>query len=157
MSGQRAIDKSELAGAGVLAALGAFVAWQAWDWPYLTPDGPGPGFFPLWIGAILVVLSLVLAGRELRTAVRGRPFETVAWDGAGSVLSGWAALVVSIALLEPAGFVASFALLALFLVRVTFRRPLKQAVAVALGSAVAFWIVFAGLLQVRLPAGPWGF
>ena len=33
-------------------------------WTYMGEDGPGAGFFPLWYGGVMVVLSLALvAGR----------------------------------------------------------------------------------------------
>ena len=50
-----------------LAALGAYIVTQARGWIYMGEDGPGPGFFPLWYGGAMVVLSLLLvAGTVLR-------------------------------------------------------------------------------------------
>jgi hypothetical protein len=31
------------------------------------------------------------------------------------------------------------------------------ALAVELGSSIGFWVLFVMLLEVQLPAGPWGF
>ena len=41
-----------------LAALGAYIVVQARGWDYLTEDGPGPGFFPLWYGIGILACSL---------------------------------------------------------------------------------------------------
>jgi len=81
----------------------------------------------------------------------------VDWSRARPALLGWCGLAVSIALLEPAGFVASFLLLTLFLVKVIYGRSFATALAVGAGASAAFWVLFAKLLQVQLPAGPWGF
>ena len=57
----------------VMAALGVFVVTQAYDWDYMTEDGPGAGFFPLWYGAVMVVLSLLLvAGAVLKEGAKAK-------------------------------------------------------------------------------------
>ena len=138
-----------------LAALGAYIVVQAWGWDYLTPEGPGPGFFPLWYGIAMVALSAVLVVSHLRR--RSSLRKTIAWDRVGRALSTWLALVVSIALFKPLGFVIGFALLTYFLVAVMYRRPLRIAAAVALASTAGFYLVFSLALGVPLPAGPLGF
>ena len=52
----------------VLAALGTYILAEARRWIYLGEEGPGPGFFPIWYGAAMVVLSLALVlGTVLRS------------------------------------------------------------------------------------------
>jgi putative tricarboxylic transport membrane protein len=154
----KSLDKSELIAALLLIALGAFVAIKAWDWPYLTKDGPGPGFFPLWIGGLLVGLSVLLIALQYSDARKaGKAPPATNWKGARPVLVGWVALMVAVALLKPAGFAVAYALLAAFLVRVVFRQSWFAALMVSVVSAAAFWLVFAKLLRVQIPAGPWGF
>jgi putative tricarboxylic transport membrane protein len=157
MSWWKTLDKSDLVSALLLVALGVFVVAQAWDWPYLTKDGPGPGFFPLWIGIALIVLAATLIALHAIGAAEGKTPEKTNWKGVRGVLIGWVGLMIAAALLEPAGFVASFVLLAAFLVRVVFRQSWRSTIIVSLASAAGIWLVFVKLLQVRLPAGPWGF
>ena len=151
------VDKSELACSVILIALGAFVVYQSLAWEYMTRDGPGPGFFPLWIGLALVALSVLYLALMAYDMVRGEPVPRTSWSGTGRGLAGWAAFMVAAALLKPAGFIASFPLLAVFLVRAIFGRRFLTAIAVGAGSALGFWVLFVKLLGVRLPAGPWGF
>jgi putative tricarboxylic transport membrane protein len=151
------LDRSELVGALLLAALGVSVAVEAWGWPYLSKDGPGPGFFPLWIGIALVGLSGLLIARQYAEVRGGKPAEATNWKGAGPVLIGWAALMVAAALIKFAGFTVTYALLTVFLIRVVFRQSWRAALMVSAASAAAFWILFVKLLRVQLPAGPWGF
>ena len=40
-----------------LAALGSFIVNEARQWDYMTPEGPGAGFFPMWYGIAMVLLS----------------------------------------------------------------------------------------------------
>jgi putative tricarboxylic transport membrane protein len=138
-----------------LAALGAYIVVQALHWDYLTPEGPGAGFFPLWYGIAMVALSAVLVVSHLKQRLSLRM--TIAWHRVGRALSVWLALVVSVALFKPLGFVISFALLTYFLVAVMYRRPLRVAAAVALASTAGFYLVFSLGLGVPLPAGPLGF
>ena len=138
-----------------LAALGAYIVVQASRWDYLTPEGPGPGFFPLWYGIAMVALSAVLVVSHLRR--RSSLRKTIAWNRVGRALSTWLALVVSIALFKPLGFVISFALLTYFIVAVMYRRPLATAALVAVAGAAGFYLVFDRALNVPLPVGVLGF
>lgn len=138
-----------------LAALGIYIMVEALQWEYLTPEGPGPGFFPLWYGIALLALSAVLVVSELaRRAARGAAID---WKPVGRALSTWLALAASVALLKPLGFVISFALLIYFIVAFMYRRPQKIALLVAAASAAGFFLVFQLALGVALPAGALGF
>ena len=55
-----------------LAALGAWIVREARGWPYMTEEGPGPGFFPVWYGSLMVVLSLPLGAFGLFAFVEAR-------------------------------------------------------------------------------------
>ena len=138
-----------------LAALGAYIVIQARQWEYLGPEGPGPGFFPLWYGVAMLGLSALLIFSNLRRRPdRGNAIE---WIRVGRALSTWFALAASVALFKPLGFVVSFALLTYFIVAVMYRRPLKIAALTAVASAAGFYLVFDRALGVPLPAGFLGF
>lgn len=126
-----------------LAALGAYIIVEARSWDYLTPEGPGPGFFPLWYGIAMLGLSLflVVSPSDLR----------MDWRGSGRALATWAALALSVAALKFVGFVVSFAALTFFMVAVMYRRSALTAAAVALGTAAGFYLIFPLALGVALP------
>ena len=153
----RSLNKSELIAATLLIALGVYIVAEAVKWPYLTKDGPGPGFFPLWIGICIVALAAALVALQMPQVIKGQAVEKTKWTGSGRVLLGWAGLMISIALLQPVGFVVSYLLLTVFLVAGVFRRPIGAALVVGIGSAIGFWLLFVQLLKVQLPTGPWGF
>jgi len=138
-----------------LAALGLYIIIQAGQWEYLGPEGPGPGFFPLWYGVAMLALSaLVIVSHLRRGYARGNAID---WTRLGRALSTWFALGVSVALFKPLGFVISFALLTYFIVAVMYRRPLATAALAAVASAGGFYLVFDRALSVPLPVGVLGF
>ena len=138
-----------------LAALGLYIVFQARQWEYLGPDGPGAGFFPLWYGLAILGLSLLLVVSHFRQ--RPERGNAIDWTRLGRAFSTWFALAVSVALFKPLGFVISFALLTYFIVAVMYRRPLATAVSAAVASAAGFYLVFDLALSVPLPAGILGF
>ena len=141
---------------GLLAGLGVFIVTEARNWTYSAPDGPGPGFFPIWYGVAIVALSLVLVARSLLSPTRGdaEPIDRV---GIARGLGTWLAFAAAVALLKPLGFVTSFALLTFLIVAVVFRRPLAVAGVTAFATAAAFYVTFPLALGVALPTGPLGF
>jgi putative tricarboxylic transport membrane protein len=150
--------KGELLAGAVLTAFGGFVIYEAHALPYTSESGPGPGFFPLWIGIGIVACSLVMLyayffrtdGNSEETAKSSRVEFTRA-------LGAWFAFVATIVLLPLIGFGLSLGLLTAFLILVLDRRSSWIALGVALGLALGFHLVFAVALGVSLPAGPWGF
>lgn len=154
MEGARFSSGDVVSGA-VLAGLGAYIIIEARQWVYLGPDGPGPGFFPIWYGIAMVVLSLLLiAGNVRKSRTAARPINR---HELGRALFTWVAFVGCVALLKVLGFMLSFGLLTLFVVAVMYRRPLRVALAVAVGSSVGFYLLFPLALNVSLPVGMFGF
>ena len=143
----------------VLVALGAYIVGQARSWDYLTEEGPGAGFFPMWYGIAMIVLSLALvvgAVMKVRTGRRPQKDEpglSPNRPGLGRAFACWAAFAVSIALLKVVGFIISFALLSWFIVAILCRQRAKVAFFVAIGGAFLFWAIFSWGLDMNLPAG----
>lgn len=140
----------------VLGALGVYIIVEARYWEYLGPDGPGAGFFPLWYGIVMFVLSAALVVssvlRKSSTADRA-----INWRETGRVAATWLALVASVAMLKLLGFALSFALLTFFVIAVMYRRPLKIAALIAIASSAGFYVLFPLALGVTLPTGVLGF
>ena len=136
-----------------LAGLGAYILSQASGWTYMGEDGPGPGFFPRWYGAIMLALSLLMvAGSVLKPGPQA-PQKAVQWDELRRAVTCWLALAICIALLDTLSFVVAFALLTWFIVAILFRRPQVEALAIAIGGSVAFYALFSWGLGLQLPAG----
>jgi putative tricarboxylic transport membrane protein len=147
-----AFRDGDVVSGGLLAALGLYVVLEARTWTYSGPDGPGPGFFPLWYGVLMVALSLILVGSRIAKA-RVEHEGPADRKGIGRALGTWLAFVVAVALLKPLGFVLSLALLTFFLVTVIFRRSPVTAAITAGAIALGFHLTFPVALGVQLPVG----
>jgi putative tricarboxylic transport membrane protein len=129
-----------------LGGLGAYIVAEAARWEYLGPDGPGPGFFPLWYGIAIAGLSLVL----VIASVSGNE-APVDWSSAPRAFAAWGAFAAAAVALKWLGFFVCFAALTFFIVAVMYRRPLKVAATVTAAATAAFYVVFPLALGVKLP------
>jgi putative tricarboxylic transport membrane protein len=151
------LKNGDLVSGAVLAGLGVFIVSEARKWEYLTPEGPGPGFFPIWYGLVLVVLSLAVAVRAVWKRGRDNEEGTLDWGRIGRALTAWGALTMCIVSLKVLGFVLAFALLTFFVVRIMYGRPVAFAAGSAIAAAAAFYLIFPLALNVALPVGFIGF
>ena len=126
-----------------LAALGGYIVNEARGWEYLGPDGPGPGFFPMWYGIAIIALSalLVFSGK-------GEPFD---WRASARALAAWLAFACAVAALKVVGFAVGFGALTFFIVAVMYRRKPALAALVAAAVVGGFYLVFPLALGVPLP------
>jgi hypothetical protein len=91
-------------------------------------------------------------------ASRHRQDAPAAGNGAAArAVGAWLSFAVALGLIPLLGFGLSFGLLSAFLILVFDRRSLRQALAVAVGLAVAFHLLFTVALGVTLPVGLLGF
>ena len=150
-------DKGNLISGACLAAFGLYVISVAAKLPYVSEVGPGPGFFPLWLGIGLMIFASYLMLSSVSVLKKESPSDSSSWQASGRALAGWFALMVAIALFGWIGFSLSFVFLTMFLIVALDRRPLLLSAGVAIGLAVAFHFLFVMALDVSLPVGPWGF
>lgn len=150
------IRNGDIVSGAVLAGLGIYIISEARAWEYMGPDGPGPGFFPLWYGVTIVALALLLTATSFAQRIREAEAQ-LDWRETGRALAAWAGLAVCVGLLKMLGFLLAFGLFNFFLVAVMYRRPLGQALAVAMGMSAGFYLVFPLALNVELPTGVMGF
>jgi putative tricarboxylic transport membrane protein len=150
-------DYGNLLAGLVLAAFGVYVISVAIKLPYVSEVGPGPGFFPLWLGIGLLLFSCALAFSSLTASRDQAANEARSWTTVRRSLAGWLAVMATAALLGRLGFFVSFVVLTVFLVAVLDRRPLLVALGVGAGLAVAFHLIFVVALDVSLPKAVWGF
>jgi len=146
--------KGDVVSGAVLAALGVYIISEARQWNYMGPEGPGPGFFPLWYGIAMVVLSLWMV---VVAALRPAAAAKIDWRGVGHAMLVWAVFAAGTALLKVLGLLTVLALLTLFIVGFMYGKPLKTACAAAVATTAGFYLVFPLALNVSLPVGPLGF
>lgn len=137
--------------------LGLFVLYQSMQLRYATGLGPGPGFFGVWLGGLMVVLAVVFFVQN--TLPRSRPDEPI--DLLPSALGKFrlavtvGLLVLTVVILPVLGFRLTIFGLALILLTVVGRLPWWEAILVALVAGFGTFYVFS-LLGVFLPKGVLG-
>ena len=150
----------DAASAGGLALVSLYALVESTQLDVGTITRPGPGFFPCVLAGALLLTALALLGRAWRGCRPPAPAPS-AEEGdtvrrPGVLVATVAALTIYIAIFERVGFiVATVALLAfLFGTLARYRWPI--AIAVSVVVTLASYLVFNTGLQVRLPAGVWG-
>ena len=148
--------------AGLLLAAGfGACVWEASTFQYGTEFAPGPGFAPVWLSAIGIVLSLLIALNAFN-AVRRSALATEEGsdlDRAGllRVAATLAGLIVMLAIESWLGLVPSIFVFLLFLTLYVQRLSVLTAIGASAGTVFFVYVVFVLLLDVPIPRGPLGF
>jgi len=146
----------------LLSAFFGATLWEARSFQYGTEFAPGPGFAPVWLSAIGLCVSLMIAAHGLRAMRGGEGSE----QRAAPVLETWGlvrvvltllGLAAMVLLVEPLGLVASLLLFLLYLTLVVQRHSVGVAVGVSVGTVAFVYMVFVYFLEVPIPKGPLGF
>lgn len=141
-----------------LFATFAYFAFESFQLSLRDALGPGPGFFPFWLGILGAVLAAVLLA-QLRLGRVDLGTEALAFDRAGVrnavlVLVG---LIAATALLDIVGYRVSMLLLIPY---VLFVLGVRNRVAIgicAVAGSFGVYYVFFDLLKVPLPVGIFGY
>lgn len=133
----------------VFFLIGVLMIRESQMLPYMVGHTPGPGFFPLWLGIALVVLSAVLF---ITTRSAEMPFLENRF--------GFRKTVFLVALLAAYVFSLSYLglLLALgaflaILLRVIEGKGWRTSVSIAVLTSVGCYLLFEVSLKVPLPSG----
>jgi putative Ca2+/H+ antiporter (TMEM165/GDT1 family) len=153
-STQRMIRRDHWAGA-LIALLGAGIGWVAVGYKVGTLRQMGPGFFPLMLGAILVVVGIMIAAAAAVSGARDQDEPDARqpeWFGCLCIIAGVLAFIV---LAERAGIVAAtFA--AVFVAALGDRTAnLRSAGLLAVIVTIFTVLVFSYGLQIQLPIVTW--
>lgn len=141
----------------VVAVLGVFVLVQSLQLTFYAESVPGPGFFPTLLAIALIVLGASLAlSRLLNPGDGAEEFRLPSRRQAVRSLRLWVALLAAALLLGTLGFLLTTFLLVAVIVFLFERRRGIGAVLTTVLIPLLAWLLFAQLLQVRLPAGPFG-
>jgi putative tricarboxylic transport membrane protein len=136
-----------------LVLLGLFIMWERRVLPLGTHGQPGPGYLPL----LLAILMVILGGLLVLRGGGAVPLRTVVWSEAPHALAILACTVFATALLERLGYRVTLVIVLGFLFGVMERLRLWQVAALTLGLSLGTFWLFDSFLRVPLPRGGWGF
>ncbi|HXZ43929.1 MAG TPA: tripartite tricarboxylate transporter TctB family protein [archaeon] len=130
----------------------------SWRMPPSATFGPGAGFLPFWCGALLALLSVLLASNTFWQSA-ALPTKVVFPSGRallrlGTVIASLAAYILT---LETLGFLVGTGLLTAFLLGVVEREKWSTSILVAVLNSAGLYVVFQVLLGVNLPTNRFGF
>ena len=131
--------------------LSSYWLYEACSLEYYTRIGPGPGFFPLWVGALTLLLSLMWLVQVTRD--KSLDSEEGGWinrAGAPKVLMALVALTIFSLAVNMLGFTLTMFVFMLVLIRVTDHHTWGVTIAICLGGSVGVFYLFKWL-EVILP------
>ncbi len=139
-------------GGSALCLLALFVMWESRTLPLGTWRNPGPGYFPLFLAALLLIL-----GALVWTMGGGAPpIAGVGWGEAGHAVAILGVTAFICLGLERLGYRLTMLAALLFLVWLMERKSLVAAAVFALALSFGSFYLFDTLLRVPLPRGPLG-
>ena len=136
----------------LVAAIGVFLVFQGVKLRLEGQVGPGPGFFPFWIGlALTLVSALWLVQVSLRPATVTAASLLPPRRDLLTLVAVVAALILFMLVLRPIGFNLAMLGLLLFLFFVIDRQHAVAKLVIAVAGSFGVHYVFEQLLRVPLP------
>jgi putative tricarboxylic transport membrane protein len=143
---------ADLATASVMLLLGGVVVLDSMrigiGW---GTDGPRSGFFPFWLGVILIAASATIAVQAWRRAI-DKPFVTR--EQLSPVLKVLWPATVMVILITPLGLYVASAIYLAFYMRWVGRHGWLAVALCAVGVPVLTFVVFELWFLVPMPKGP---
>jgi hypothetical protein len=144
-------NQKDVAAGLLYAAFGAAFSLGALNYKLGNPERMGPGFFPFWIGILLVVVGAftIFSGVQAtaaKEAVKRPHMGPLAWVIGGVVLFGL--------LLQPLGMVAALAVLVLVSSLASHEFTWKGTIATAVALILFSSAVFIWGINLQIPLWP---
>lgn len=139
-------------------ALSVLVAWMSWHLKFYIGTEVGPGFMPFGVAVLLGGVSLL--GLIRATTQPSEPRSADFFPsriGRLRILAIILALVGTIVLLEPLGFIITTFAFLVFLPLALGRQNLIVTALVSIAGSFGVYFVFTSWLRVSLPVGVFGF
>lgn len=147
---KRRPDKAALIIAALLGGLALVVFWKTTAMPVSAQYARvGPTTAPYLLSGFLAVLAV---GHVFSAFGHGLPEREA--DRPAPMLWIIGGLMLQMFLLKPVGFSIATGLLFAFAARGFGRGPLWLTVPIGIAVSLVIWLIFAGLLNLSLPAGP---
>jgi putative tricarboxylic transport membrane protein len=136
-----------------LVLVGLFVAWERRVLPLGTTGHPGPGYVPLLLAVLLIILGaiLIVQGRGAKA------LREVTWSETPHALAILGCCLFITLFMETIGYRLTMLVVMGFLFGVMERLKVWLAAVLTVSFAFGTFWLFDTLLRVPLPRGGWGF
>lgn len=136
-----------------LVLLGVFVVWERRVLPLGTSHHPGPGYAPLLLAILLIILGAILIAGG-----KGSPrLRSISWPEAPQAAAILACCIFTTLLMEEIGYRLTMFLVLGFLFGVMERMKIWLVLTLVIGFSLGSFWLFDSLLRVPLPRGEWNF
>ena len=136
-----------------LVLVGLFVVWERRVLPLGSASRPGPGYFPLLLALLLIVLGAILIAR----GKDAKAIRSISWTEAPHALAILGCCVFVSLFMETIGYRLTLLLVMGFLFGVIERIKPWLTLALTFGFSLGTFWLFDSMLRVPLPRGGWGF
>lgn len=136
-----------------LVLVGLFVVWERRVLPLGTASRPGPGYVPLLLALLLIILGVILIAR----GKHAKKFSAISWTEAPHALAILGCCIFVSLFLETMGYRLTLLLTLGFLFGVMERIKPWLTLVLTFGFSLGTFWLFDSLLRVPLPRGWWGF
>ena len=137
--------------AGVMfMSFGALAIYLAQDYPFGSTSRMGPGYFPTWLGIIMLVLGVAIAASGLRVAgptVGKFAIKAMVLMGLGFVVFGWS--------IDHIGFVPAMAALIFLGAASGHEFRFKEVSIMTVVLIIGCWALFIKGLELPFPLFWW--
>jgi len=137
-------------GGVMFIAFGALAIFIASDYPFGTAARMGPGYFPTWIGIILVVLGLMITMSGFKDKGEGIgkwPWKAMVLCSLAFIFFGWA--------IDHVGFVIALFVMVTLASAAGKEYRWKEAIIVAIVMIIGSWALFIKGLELAFPLWWW--
>lgn len=136
---------------GILVLVAAYVGFSSRGLGIWTPEGPGPGFFPVVLAIGLAALSVAWFLQTLRQSPAVQNDDDKAPLLSSDAVITLASLIVVATVMNVLGFQAVMVLFLLFHLRFRGHRRWLTSIVIALAGGIGVFHLFNDLLLVPLP------
>ncbi|MEE4119224.1 MAG: tripartite tricarboxylate transporter TctB family protein [Paracoccaceae bacterium] len=147
----------EIVTAGVLALFSLYLMWKSAELPvgYIAGQGPGGGFWPFWLSAVMLLACGMIAlnwwrGTSPPSQSDEPLLDAYGWRTLALVGGGIIAFVGLINVVSMYGAIAVFLL---YYMRFLGRHSWALTLPVALIVPLAFFFFFEGAMRITMPSG----
>jgi hypothetical protein len=154
------VTRADFVGGLLMSAFFGAALWEASTFQYGSEFAPGPGFAPVWLSAIGLCVSLLIAAHGLsamRSADRSAAAPALDRRGLMRVALTLLGLGAMIFVVESLGLAVSILLFLLYLTLVVQRHRAAVGIGASVGTVVFVYLVFVYFLDVPVPKSPLGF
>ncbi len=136
-----------------LVLVGLFVVWERRVLPLGSASRPGPGYFPLMLALLLIILGVILIAR----GKQAKKLRSISWAEAPHALAILGCCIFVSLFMEAIGYRLSLLLTLGFLFGFVERIKPWLTLVLSFGFSLGTFWLFDSLLRVPLPRGGWGF